>query len=123
MDNEEEPGINNHLDDRLPESLEVLRVTGFSTPEQTQFLIDDCCRMLRRRFRIPRLRELSIEAPFDSPDVSFDTKALQHEARRADVQLRKINTNDYSNDEYDMLPPPGCDWGMNGEFKWSAKFV
>lgn len=123
MENEEEPGINNHLDDRLPESLEVLRITGFSTPEQTQFLIDNCCRMLQRRSRIPRLRELSIEAPFDKPDVSFDTKALQQEARRADVRFRKINTKDYSDDKYEMLPPPECDWGMDGEFKWSAKFV
>ncbi|KAL4804499.1 hypothetical protein BDV18DRAFT_31944 [Aspergillus unguis] len=117
-ENEEE---RSSLQDRLPQSLEVLRVTGFSTPPQMQFLIDDCCRMLQRRSRFPRLRELAIEAAFDDPEVLFDTEALQEEAHRADVLFRKIGKTDYSNDEYQLLTSTGRDWGMNGEFTWSAK--
>ncbi|KAL4873040.1 hypothetical protein BDV12DRAFT_161223 [Aspergillus spectabilis] len=109
------------LYDRLPESLEVLRITGFSTLQQMQFLIDDCYRVLLRRSRFPRLRELSIEAPFDDPETIFDTKALQQEARRTDVLFRKIDNTDYFDDEYNLFTPAGYDWGMNGEFRWGTK--
>ncbi|KAL4949277.1 hypothetical protein BDW69DRAFT_202949 [Aspergillus filifer] len=109
------------LHDRLPESLEVLRITGFSTPQQMQFLIDDCCRMLQRRSRVPRLRELSIEAPFDDPNSFFDTRALQQEALRTDVLFRKIDNKSWLNDGHELLTPAGCDWGMDGEHRWSTK--
>ncbi|KAL4937265.1 hypothetical protein BDV06DRAFT_77560 [Aspergillus oleicola] len=117
----EETVIHIALHDRLPESLEVLRITGFSTPQQMQFLIDDCCRMLQRRSRVPRLRELSIEAPFNDPNTFFDTRALQQEARRADVLFRKIDNKSWLNDELELLTPAECDWGMNGEYRWSTK--
>ncbi|KAL4785250.1 hypothetical protein BJX76DRAFT_347160 [Aspergillus varians] len=117
---EEGQEMNNSLDNRLPESLEVLHITGFSTPQQMQFLIDDCCRMLQRRSQIPRLKELSIEAPFEDPDTMFDTRALQQEALRADVLFHKVNS---TSDEYEVLTSAGCDWGMNKEFKWSTKLL
>lgn len=109
------------LQDRLPGSLEVLCITGFSTPPQMQFLIDDCCRMLQRRSRFPRFRELAIEAPFEDSEIVFDTKALQQEALRADVLFRKIDMTDHENEEYQLLTSEGCDWGMNGEFRWGTK--
>ncbi|KAL4886976.1 hypothetical protein BJY04DRAFT_44402 [Aspergillus karnatakaensis] len=109
------------LYDRLPESLEVLRITGFSTLAQAQFLIDDCYRVLQHRDRFPRLRELSIEAPFDDPNTAFDTKALHREARRADVLLRKIDNTDTFDDDYDLFTDAGYNWGMNGEFRWGTK--
>ncbi|KAL4922294.1 hypothetical protein BDW62DRAFT_207607 [Aspergillus aurantiobrunneus] len=118
-----EQTINTSLHERLPESLEVLRVTGFSTPQQMQYLIDDCCRMIQCRSRLPRLRELSIEAPFDDPGVILDTSTLQQEAHRTDVLFRKINNADQFNDEYEILTPAGCDWGMSGEFKWNTKLL
>ncbi|KAL2857991.1 hypothetical protein BJY01DRAFT_72184 [Aspergillus pseudoustus] len=119
---EQERFIGNPLHNRLPESLKVLRITGHSTQKQMQFLIDDCCRLLQRRSRFPRLRELSIEAPFDDHDLAFDTRALQLKALDAGVQLRKIDiTRIYSNDADDIPIPAGCDWGMNGEFKWGTK--
>ncbi|KAL4792016.1 hypothetical protein BDV19DRAFT_281387 [Aspergillus venezuelensis] len=117
----EEPIIQISLHNRLPESIEVLRITGFSTPQQMQFLIDDCCRMLQRRSRVPRLRELSIEAPFDDPNSFFNTKALQQEALRTDVLFRKIDNKSWLNDGHELLTPAGCDWGMNGEHKWGTK--
>ncbi|KAL5339445.1 hypothetical protein BJX70DRAFT_153122 [Aspergillus crustosus] len=120
-ENEEQRVINIPLYDRLPKSLEVLRVTGFSTLEQMQFLIDDCHRVLQHRSRFPRLRELSIEAPFDDPENTIDTKALQQEARHADVLLRKIDNTEPFNDDYDLFPPAGYDWGMDGEFRWGTK--
>ncbi|KAL3464945.1 hypothetical protein BJX64DRAFT_275364 [Aspergillus heterothallicus] len=119
---EQERFISNPLHNRLPESLEVLRITGYSTPKQMQFLMDDCCRLLHRRSQFPRLRELSIEAPFDDPDFVFDTKPLQLKALDADVQLRKVDiTGRYPNDADDILTPAGRDWGMDGEFKWGTK--
>ncbi|KAL4764155.1 uncharacterized protein BDW70DRAFT_148128 [Aspergillus foveolatus] len=119
-EDEQEP-INVPLHDRLPESLEILRITGFSTPQQLEFLLKDCCGMLQHRPRFPRLRELSIEADFDEADAVFDTSALQQEADRAEVVFRKINTADFPDDGIDLLTPAGCNWGMNGEFKWSTK--
>ncbi|RDW81176.1 uncharacterized protein DSM5745_04733 [Aspergillus mulundensis] len=114
--------LNAPLHDRLPESLEVLRITGFSTPQQLEFLIEDCCGMLQHRSRFPRLRELSIEVEFGDVDVGFNMRTLQEEAHRADVVFRKIDITDFSN--HDALPTPaGCDWGMNGEFRWSTKLV
>ncbi|KAL4970901.1 uncharacterized protein BDV14DRAFT_194687 [Aspergillus stella-maris] len=117
----DEPIIQFSLHDRLPESLEVLRITGFSTPQQMQLLIDDCCRMLQRRSRVSRLRELSIEAPFDDPNSFFDTRALQQEALRKDVLFRKIDNKSWLNDGHELLTPAGCDWGMDGEHRWSTK--
>ncbi|KAL4932821.1 uncharacterized protein BDV17DRAFT_176221 [Aspergillus undulatus] len=117
----DDAGFNSSLYDRLPASLEVLRVTGFSTPQQMQFLIDDCCRMLQRRSRVPRLRELAIEAQFDDPDAMFDTSALQQEAHRADVLFRTIEKKNYSIDGYEILTPAGYDWGMDGEFRWRTQ--
>ncbi|KAL2835277.1 hypothetical protein BDW59DRAFT_5960 [Aspergillus cavernicola] len=110
------------LHTRLPESLEVLHITGFSTPQQMRLLIEDCHRLLKLRSHFPRLRELHIEAPLDDSYATLGMKALQHEARRADVLLREINNAEmYLDDEDDLLTPSGCDWGMNGEFKWSTK--
>ncbi|KAL2822013.1 hypothetical protein BJX63DRAFT_180274 [Aspergillus granulosus] len=120
-ESEQERFISDPLHNRLPESLEVLNITGYSTPNQMQFLLDDCCRLLRRRSRFPRLRELSIEAPFDDPNFTFDMSSLQLTALDADVKLRKIdNTGIFSNDA-DRFTPAGRDWGMNGEFKWGTK--
>ncbi|KAL3479952.1 hypothetical protein BJX99DRAFT_55019 [Aspergillus californicus] len=120
--NELQHYINIPLHDRLPESLEVLRVTGFSTPQQMRLLIDDCCRLLQRRSQFTRLRELCIEAPFEDPYATFGLKTLQREAHRADVLLRKIdNTELYLGDEDDLLTSAGNDWGMNGEFRWDTK--
>ncbi|KAL4908969.1 hypothetical protein BDW74DRAFT_75593 [Aspergillus multicolor] len=122
-DSEEERGVLCvPLYDRLPESLEVLRITGFSTSQQLEFLIEDCCGMLQHRNRFPRLRELSIEAEFDDADFAFKMRALQEEAHRADVIFRKIDVKDFSNDD-DLPDLAGYDWGMNGEFRWSTKLV
>ncbi|KAL5001845.1 hypothetical protein BDV10DRAFT_139210 [Aspergillus recurvatus] len=117
---EQEP-INVPLHDRLPESLEVLRITGFSTPQQLKFLLEDCCGMLQHRPRFPRLRELTIEADFDDTDITFGMRVLQQEAHRAEVVFHKINTAALPNEEVDLLTPAGCNWGMNGEFKWNTK--
>ncbi|KAL2870468.1 uncharacterized protein BJX67DRAFT_285440 [Aspergillus lucknowensis] len=110
------------LHDRLPESLEVLRIGGFSTQPQMQYLIDDCCRLLQRRSQFPRLRELWIEASFDEPDSAFDTRALRLKAHSADVRLRGIdNTEIPFRDTDDLHTNAGYNWGMNGEFKWATK--
>jgi hypothetical protein len=119
---EEEKTISNPLHNRLPKSLEVLRITGHSTRRQMQFLIDDCCRLLHRRARFPRLRELCIEAPFGEPDFVLDTRALQLKALDADVKLRKIyNTGIHFNNADNKPTPAEVDWGMDGEFQWSTK--
>ncbi|KAL4978648.1 hypothetical protein BDW66DRAFT_157884 [Aspergillus desertorum] len=118
---EQEP-INIPLHDRLPESLEVLHTTGFSTPQQLKFFLEDCCGILQHRSRFPRLRELSIEADFDDADTALDMEALQHEAQRVEVVFRKINTAALPNEKLNLLTPAGCNWGMNGEFKWSTKY-
>ncbi|KAL3482831.1 hypothetical protein BJX62DRAFT_99236 [Aspergillus germanicus] len=119
---EEERIISNPLHNRLPKSLEVLRIIGHSTRRQMQFLIDDCCRLLHRRTRFPRLRELCIEAPFGEPDFVLDTRALQLKALDADVKLCKIyNTGIHFDDADDIPTPAGVDWGMDGEFRWTTK--
>ncbi|KAI9371610.1 hypothetical protein BJX61DRAFT_17384 [Aspergillus egyptiacus] len=113
--------INIPLYDRLPESLEVLHITGFCTSQQMRFLIEDCCRLLQRRPQFPRLRELCIETPPDDNGVS-DMKVLEEDARQANILLRKVdNAEYYFGNQGDLLNPAGRDWGMNGEFKWGTK--
>ncbi|KKK12320.1 hypothetical protein ARAM_001364 [Aspergillus rambellii] len=118
----DDDSLNFPLHTRLPRSLEVLRIMGFSTPEQAQFLIDDCCRLLQHHHQFPRLSELCIEARFYDTNSRFDTSALQNEAQRAGVLLRRLdNTEFHLNDKQYIHTPSGFDWGMDGEFEWGIK--
>ncbi|KAL2862466.1 uncharacterized protein BJX67DRAFT_366297 [Aspergillus lucknowensis] len=111
---------NRPLEDRLPSSLEELRIMGPSTPAQVHYLMDSLCQLVRNRAVVPQLKRLCIEAPFNDKSHGFDTTALLEEALMAGIEVVKYHDTyevregrwTYSRQEYD--------WGFDGEFEWGV---
>lgn len=100
------------LPERLPSSIQTIRIKDPSSNDQARAVVDSLRDILSLRSnKFPNLTEISIEAPFNRDGTKFGAEALEFDASAAGVRLRKLDTMNISNGRIETTDEP---WGMPG---------